>query len=173
MAIDPFVLLAPVLLLAVIALLRFVGCLTKPSLSANPIDVTFDNPPPPGNPMDPLKVPYKNLDFGVDQWFWQGPTGLEGANSISINTGNASPASRQFSFTNNAKRVLLRMKVYVQIDGDFTLTDDQGQTFNSGSIQATDPPKLHDTGWTKPSSTVTVSSSIGWDLLIDTITYQA
>ncbi len=40
--IDPFVLLTPVLLLAVIALLRFAGCFTKPSRSDRPPGAVLD-----------------------------------------------------------------------------------------------------------------------------------
>ncbi len=47
MMIDPFVLLTPVLLLAVIALVRFVGCTFKPGM-----------PPPPPPPPPPLEVAF-------------------------------------------------------------------------------------------------------------------
>jgi hypothetical protein len=171
--IDPFVLLAPVLLLGVVALLGFISCFIKPSRPESDVIVTFDSPPPPGTgvPNSPLNGLYKQIDFKTTGWLWQGPTGLEGANSISFDSGSASPASRQFSFAGGATRVLVRLKVYVQQDGDFTLTDDQSQTFNSGPILATDPPNFYITNFMSASNTFTITSSVGWDLLIDTIVY--
>jgi len=52
-----------------------------------------------------------------------------------------------------------------------TLSDDAGQTctreVTTGSMQ------LVTTGWTRPSTTVTVSFTAGWSLGVDDITYSA
>lgn len=136
--------------------------------------MTFDNPAPPGtgNPNSPLNGVYKMIDFGTTGWLWQGPTGLEGVNNITFDSGSSNPAARHFSFGGGATRVLLRLKASVQQGGNFTLTDDQGQTFDSGPILAANPPKFFDTGWTLPSNMITVTSSVGWELLIDTLVYN-
>ena len=54
--------------------------------------------------------------------------------------------------------------------GTLTLADDAGQTLSqdvtTGSMQ------LVTTGWTRPSSTVTVSFTMGWSLGVDDITHN-
>jgi hypothetical protein len=51
-----------------------------------------------------------------------------------------------------------------------TLSDDAGQTLSqdvtTGSMQ------LVTTGWARPSTTVTVSFTMGWSLGVDDITYN-
>lgn len=142
------------------------------TINAAPVTVTFDNlAPPPGNPGDPLNGVYKTLNFGTGVWFWQGPTPPAPANNIFVTPGSALPAGGQISFANPGGRVLQKMSVVAQKTGDITLTDNVNPT-KSATITANASPKDVVTGWTKPSGSVTVESSVGWDILIISITYQ-
>ena len=67
------------------------------------------------------------------------------------------------------------MRVHSTTKGTLTLSDDTGQTLTqevstgtlpSGSLQAVT------TGWTRPSTTVTVSFTGGWELGVDDIAYR-
>ena len=55
--------------------------------------------------------------------------------------------------------------------GTLMLFDDAGQT-RSQDV-ATGSMQLVTTGWTRPSTTVTVSFTMGWSLGVDDITYSA
>ena len=55
--------------------------------------------------------------------------------------------------------------------GTLTLADDAGQTLSQDV--ATGSMQLVTTGWTRPSTTVTVSFTAGWSLGVDDITYTA
>jgi hypothetical protein len=63
------------------------------------------------------------------------------------------------------------MKVFTMSSGTLTLTDNLGQrkvqTVTTGSMQ------LVTTGWTRASTTVTISFTRGWDLGVDDIEYRA
>jgi hypothetical protein len=54
--------------------------------------------------------------------------------------------------------------------GTLTLSDDAGQTLSQDV--ATGSMQLVTTGWTRPSTTVTVSFTMGWSLGVDDITYR-
>jgi hypothetical protein len=66
--------------------------------------------------------------------------------------------------------VLTGMRVYITTSGTLTLSDDAGQTLTqevtTGSLQPVT------TGWTRPTATVTVSFTGGWDLGVDDITHS-
>ena len=78
--------------------------------------------------------------------------------------------SRTFAFS-PAPRVLQSLRVFGTRAGTLTLSDDVVQTLSrsvtTGSMQ------LVTTGWTRPSTTVTVSFTAGWSLGVDDITYTA
>lgn len=273
MTIDPFVLLTPILILAIMALVRFVGCLSEPAppapqlinavpgdqmvtlswegdkyfdsynvkratvhggpysfvssvpgsstsetqpvsfpdsgltngteyfyvvsghvspefsfdehesgnsneLPATPepdVTVTFDNPPPPGNPGDPLNGVYKNLDFGTGGWFWVDPAlGLGPANAININSG-PNPGAGDIAFANGS-RLLQRIRVFPKRVGNVSIID-SGTTPQNPTVavvyQTADLNTVHfiDTGWTVATQKFTIAADIGFDLDIDTIIY--
>lgn len=268
--IDPFVILTPILILAVLALVRFVGCLSKPAppaphLSASPGDqmviltwepdtygfwegytikrglthggpysniadvmegatsftdaglangteffyvmvgkirgggggiffdpsesdnsnevsatplpdvtVTFDNPPPPGNPGDPLNGVYKNLSFGAGAWIWvDAALGMGPANSANINSG-PNPGAADIGFA-NGPRILIRIRVFPKRPATVTITDNSVQNPQvSVTFQAADVNAVHfiDTGWTLPTQSFNIGTDIGFDLLVDTVVYH-
>jgi hypothetical protein len=150
----------------------------------NAVVITFDldalGGPPPGVPGDTIDAPYKNINFGVGQWIWNGPTGVATGNSIRINYGGAGDVSRTFSFAGpSGPRVLKQIRVFVELDPDatqvpdLTITDDNAppQTVSQNILQA-DGLVSVSTGWTLPSGTVTVRSTLGQYFHLDRIVYQ-
>jgi len=127
--------------------------------------VNFDTPPPPGWP-GPLDGAFGGIDFGTGQWAWEGPFDVDSTNNIYFADSNGT--SRTFAFS-PAPQVLNSMSVFSPEPGTLTLSDDAGQTrtqeVTTGSMQ------LVTTGWTRPSTTVTVSFTAGWALGVDDITY--
>ncbi len=125
--------------------------------------VNFDNPAPPGSTMSGV---FQGIDFGTGQWQGSGPYNVNPTNHIYF--ADSTGTSRTFRFP-PAPRVLDSIRVYSTTPGTLTLSDDAGQTFTravtTGSLQ------LVTTGWTRPSTTVTVSFTNGWDLGVDDITY--
>ena len=59
--------------------------------------------------------------------------------------------------------------MYATRAGTMTLADDAGQTLSQDV--ATGSMQLVTTGWTRPSTTVTVSFTMGWSLGVDDLTY--
>jgi Tol biopolymer transport system component len=127
--------------------------------------VNFDTPAPPGGP-GPLEGVFQGIDFGAGQWAWTGPYNVDPTNNVYF--ANSTGTSRIFAFS-PAPRVLQSLRVYATRAGTLTLSDDAGQTLSqdvtTGSMQ------LVTTGWTRPSTTVTVSFTMGWSLGVDDITY--
>ena len=119
--IDPFVLLTPVLVLAVMALLRFIGCdklFDVHEVTSTPqqtIVVSFVNRTPPGNADDPLVGVYQDpasmgaLNFLTSGggWFWQQPGG--GGIYVGPTGDSGSAHTGTFSFANTPPngRILL------------------------------------------------------------------
>ncbi len=173
--VDPYLFLAPVLLLGVVALLRFVGCFINPSPTSVTVNVTFENSATTaGKVLDGL---YKTLIFsaGSDKWYWKD----SGGNSIYIGPASSNtPAFASFSFATALgvlqPGVLQSIEVFNDgaTPGDITLSDgvnpDKLQTIPVG-LQLTSVV----TGWGNASGTVRVQSSVGWNLNIVSITYQA
>ncbi len=127
--------------------------------------VNFDTPTPPGGP-GPLDGVFEGIAFGTGQWAWEGPYGVDSTNNIYF--ADSTGTSRPFAFS-PAPRVLNSMSVFSPEPGTLTLSDDAGQTctreVTTGSMQ------FVTTGWTRPSTTVTVSFIAGWALGVDDITY--
>jgi hypothetical protein len=131
--------------------------------------VTFDNPVPPGNPGDFLNGVFQGIDFGTGQWRWDGAVAADAKNHIYFDS--ATGTSRTFTFA-PAARVLNSMRLFTirTTAGTLTLTDNLGQTstqaITTGSVQ------LVTTGWTQPSTTVTVTFTAGWELGVDDVVYS-
>jgi alpha-tubulin suppressor-like RCC1 family protein len=125
--------------------------------------VNFDTPPPPGH----MNGVFQGIDFGTGQWQWSGPYNVDPTNHIYFADSTGMGRSFQFS---PGPRVLNGLRVYSISPGTLTLSDDAGQTLTravtTGSLQAVA------TGWTRPSTTATVSFTNGWDLGVDDITYS-
>jgi len=109
---------------------------------------------------------FEGIAFGTGQWAWEGPYGVDSTNNIYF--AGSTGTSRPFAFS-PAPRVLNSMSVFSPEPGTLTLSDDAGQTctreVTTGSMQ------FVTTGWTRPSTTVTVSFIAGWALGVDDITY--
>lgn len=164
--IDPFVLLTPILVLGVIGLVRFVGCLTKPPLPVDAVTVTFENLPTPSPGTNvPLDGVYANIDFGTGRWLLEGPFGPDPLNNIFFTSPGT---ARAFTFVNGG--ILVSMNVFTTTQGDLSLSNGQRivtQTITPGSMQ------LVETGWTdQPAMTITVTFTSGPDLGIDTINFR-
>jgi hypothetical protein len=123
--------------------------------------VTFDSPAPPWN----IRGVFQGIDFGTGQWAGSGPYYVNPTNHIYF--ADSSGTSRSFRFS-SAPRVLNSMRVYSLTPGVLTLSDDAGQTLTQEVT--TGSQQLVTTGWTRPSTTVTVSFTSGWDLGVDDIT---
>jgi len=133
-----------------------------PPSPTGPTTLVFSNPPPSTNP---IKGIYKFLDWGVDQWALDTPWGgCPDDNIYFSSTGT----SRNFSFT--SPRVLTGAQVCTPTPGTLTLTSDAGETFSQAIISWTYTNLK--TGWTKPATQITVSFTGGWNLGVDTISYQ-
>src|SRR5256714_399845 len=117
--------------------------------------VNFDTPVPPGT----LNGIFQGIDFGAGQWAWEGAYDISPTNHIYF--ADSTGTSRTFGFS-PAPRILNGMSVFSLAPGTLTLTDDAGQTLSRqvtpGSMQ------LVTTGWTRPSATVIVSFTAGWNL---------
>jgi glucose/arabinose dehydrogenase len=132
--------------------------------SAETTTVTFDTPPPPGSSLNGV---FQGIDFGTAQWQWTGPYNVDPTNSIYFR--DSTGTSRSFRFA-PAPRVLNSLRVYSPRPGTLTLSDDTGQTLTYGVTVGS--LQLVTTGWTRPSTTVTVSFTNGWALGVDDITYS-
>lgn len=179
--IDPFVLLTPVLLLAVLALLGFVGCdkifQINPVSVPSTVDFKFDILSPPvtptgaGTPLDGVYTngPPNSLDFSTGQWLLGLGTGMESLNNIFFATGT----SGSFQFADGKARRVTSLRVFTTSNGTMTLSgDNQLQTPDvMRQVNAADLPMPLSTGWTNPTVKVTVGFTAGAALGIDTITY--
>ena len=131
------------------------------------VTVTFDNPAPSGSSGSLLNGIFQGINFGTGNWDWEGPWASDPTNNIYF---SAQVNSRQFTFS-PGPMLLVSLHALTDVNGTLTLTDNLGQTksqaITTGSMQ------LVTTGWTKASTTVTVSFTAGMDLAIDDITYSS
>jgi len=129
--------------------------------------VSFDSPAPPGG-AGPLDGVFQGIDFGTGQWVWEGPYNVDSTNNVYF--ASSTGTSRIFAFS-PAPRVLNSMSVFSPEPGTLTLSDDAGQTLSQDV--ATGSMRLVTTGWSRPSTTVTVSFTMRGSLGVDDITYAA
>jgi len=129
--------------------------------------VTFDNPIPPGSSGSFLNGLFQGINFGTSQWRWENAYGADSTRHIYFASGSGT--SRTFAFS-PGPRTLVGMRVFTGVAGTLTLTDNLGQTrtqsITTGSMQVVT------TGWTQPSTTVTVTFTAGWELGVDDIVYR-
>ena len=155
--IDPFVLLTPILLLAVIALLRFVGCnqvfgleptVPREKVEERSVDFLL-KPEQVLMSGDALNGMYLGLNFGVNQWRWEATPGYPG----DIFFFDSTSPSRSFTIVNGG--TLKSMLVFTKTDGQITLTDDQGESKTQRITVAAYVQSVI-TGWTQFATSVTV-----------------
>lgn len=132
-----------------------------------PITVNFDNPTPGGSSFSLLQGVFQGIDFGTGDWRWEGPYAADPTNHIFF--ASSTGTSRSFTFA-PAPRILDSFRVFTLAAGTLTLSDNVRQTLTRsvsvGSMQ------LITTGWTQPSTTVTMSFTAGWNLGLDDITHS-
>jgi hypothetical protein len=133
----------------------------------DPTTVDFDAPAPPGSPGSNLQGIFEGINFGSNQWTWDGAYAANPTNHIYF--ASSAGTSRTFQFASGA-RILDSVTVYTTQAGTLTLSDGQGQVatriVNPGSLQTVT------TTWTLPSTTVTVQFTAGWTFGLDDIVYR-
>ena len=146
----------------------FLVFLLAPAVSAETTIVDFDNPAPPGSSGSLLNGVFQDIDFGTGRWRWEGAWGPNTTNNIYFDSEVGT--SRTFAFV-PAPRVLNSIRVFSPSAGTLTLTDDVGQT--TAKLITVGTMQLVNTGWTQPSTTVTVAFTSGWDIGVDDINYTS
>ena len=130
--------------------------------------VTFDTPAPSGASDSYINGVFQGINFGTSQWRWSTSFGADPTNNIYF--GSPSGTSRTLSFS-PSPRVLDSVNVYTMTNGTLTLSDGVNtavvRTITTGSMQ------LIVTGWSQPSTTVTVNFTAGWALGVDDIAHRA
>ena len=127
--------------------------------------VNFDNPKAPGNPYVAFNGIFGGINWGTNKWSWEPAFADDPNNSISF-LFNVNSVS--FSFVTASK--LISVEITSQDNCTVTLADDQAQT--ASYTVANNSLQTVQTKWSRPSHTVTVGSSCGWDMALDNITYS-
>jgi len=107
------------------------------------------------------------INWGTNQWFHSGPWGALTSKSASFNGGGVT--SKTFTFI--TARKLVSLKAYNGGGGSTTVTiscngQTKTQTVTAGQIATIT------TGFTATCTTVTLSSTNGWDTNFDDIVYS-
>lgn len=136
------------------------------------------SPPPPGGdvvvqfedvPNGPLNGSYGGLDWGSGVWAVAGPwAGINSKNAF-INSGGSQGTGRISGGVGGAF-LLKSLLASGNSRWTITLSDNNGQTFSktiNKNVAATVT-----TGWTLLSDWVDVTSSIGWNAVVDNLTYS-
>src|SRR2546421_2039799 len=135
--------------------------------TAQSTTVNFDTPAPPGASLSLLNGVFQGMDFGAGQWRWESAYNVDPTNHIFFDSSTGTLRTFRFS---PAPRLLTSMRVFTTGAGTLTLSDDLGQTITRAV--ATGAMQLVTTGWTLPSTVITVTFSSGWNLGIDDVTYS-
>ncbi len=140
--------------------------LTNPSTGGSAATtVTFDSPVPPGSSDSALTGTFQGINFGSGGWFWGGSFAADGTRNIYFSSSSAKSGS--FSFA--TAQLFNGLKISTGTAGALTLSDNQGQT-KSVSVPAGSFVTVS-TGWSKPSTKVTVTFSAGWEAVFDDLSY--
>src|SRR2546425_8520472 len=151
----------------VVALVVLAALAWSAPTAAQTTTVNFDTPAPPGASFSLLNGVFQGMDFGTGQWRWESAYNVDPTNHIFFDSSTGT--SRTFRFS-PAPRLLASMRVFTTGAGTLTLSDDLGQTITRAV--ATGAMQLVTTGWTLPSTVITVTFSSGWNLGIDDVTYS-
>jgi hypothetical protein len=136
------------------------------SVSSAQTVTNFDHPALQGSVNGLLSGTFGGIDFGSGQWRWENSYGADATKNIYFDSAKGN--SRTFAFS-PAPKILRSLSVFALASGTLTLIDNLGQR-KSQSVP-TGPMQLVSTGWTKGSTTVTVSFTKGWNFGMDDITY--
>jgi hypothetical protein len=112
------------------------------------------------------QYPSSVINWGSNKWYLSAPWGLFTTKSISFNGGKLKSAS--FAFI--SPKVLTAFDVYNGGSGSTKVTlSCAGNTNKVITVNAKQLLSSVATGWSKPCTTVTLSSSNGWDTNIDNL----
>jgi hypothetical protein len=143
-----------------------------PSPSASPAPgtsemITFDDKAGAGQALDG-QYPSGVIDWGTGEWYHAGPYGAFTTKSASFTSDRV-----RSSFTFLAPRLLLRLDAYNGGDSSTTISlTCAGQPERQVRLAAKEKATI-ETNWTGACTTVTVSSSNGWDTNFDTIVIES
>ena len=133
----------------------------------SPQTVTFDDLPNPDRVLSG-QYPAGVIDWGTNAWWLSGPWGRFTTQSVSFN--GASPTSASFTFI--SPRRVVQVDAYNGGGATSTISlSCSGQSTVTTTLAAGQLATIA-TGWTAACSTVTVSSSNGWDTNFDNLVIQ-
>src|SRR5579872_864009 len=132
------------------------------------VTVDFDHPTP-GIPRNAyLNGVFGGINWGSKHWRWDSFYAYDTTGNIYFDS--ASGTSRTFTFVTPS--ILNSLTAYsFPSTGTLTLTDDNGQTKTQTNIGPSTRLVKVVTGWTKPSTAITVNFTTGWDLGLDDLNY--
>jgi hypothetical protein len=130
--------------------------------------VTFDDRPGQNQVLNG-QYPTGVIDWGTNQWYHSGPFGLFTTKSVGFN--GAGPTSASFTFL--IPRRLASLQAYNGGGGSTTVTVScPGQPTKTQNVAAGQVATLN-TGWTGTCSSVTLTSTNGWDTNFDNLVLDA
>jgi len=137
-------------------------------LPSGPLTVTFDDLGPGGTNLVG-QYPSGVINWGTTTWYLSGPYGQFTTPNISF----ANPGVTTGTFTFVQPRRLISIRAFNGGGGSSTVTlACAGNTTKSQNVGANTAPTIT-TNWTTPCTTVTVTSSNGWDTNFDTLIHDA
>ncbi len=143
-----------------------VACATVPS-SGTAVAVDFDNPAPSGSSGSWMTT-FGGINWGSSQWKWWGAeSGMDATNHVDF--GASGVTSRQFTFSPGPK-TLTTVTFVSYKSGMVTVSDNNGQKTAVSLVPG--QAVVATLGWTKASTTIKVSSSVGWDMAITALSYK-
>ena len=128
------------------------------------LTITFDDYPGQDQPLSG-QYPTSVIDWGSNQWWISGPWGKFTTKSVSFNGGGITNAS--FKFVSPRKLVQIDAYNGGSSSTTVTLTCD-GKSTKTVTLAAGQVMTIL-TGWTKACTTVTVTSTNGWDTNFDNL----
>jgi hypothetical protein len=137
------------------------------SASPSGSTVTFDDLANPGRPLSG-QYPSGVIDWGSRSWYLSGPYGQFRSNSVGFNGSGATSAS--FSFVSPSR--LMQVDAYNGGTASSTITLTCAGQPTAGVTLAPRQLATLKTGWIGACSTVTVSSSNGWNTNFDNFVVQ-
>jgi len=146
-----------------------VACATTAATTpppTGPVTVDFDAPAPPGASGSTLTL-FGGIDWGGAWCWWSAEPGLDATNHVDFCRAGVSAA--RFAFA-PGPRTLISITLVSLVKGKVTISDDRGQkktvTLAPGKSLVVNP------GWRKPSASITVTSPVGWDMAVTSVTYK-
>jgi fibronectin type 3 domain-containing protein len=142
-----------------------VACAMVPLAGTTTVD--FDNPAPPGS-SGTWMTTFGGINWGTQQWkWWSAEAGEDPTNHVDF--GASGVTSRKFSFS-PAPQTLVSVTFVSMTSGIVTISDNNGQ--KTAVAVVADQAVVAVLGWTKASTTVTVTSALGWNMAITALSYK-